>query len=121
MKRMARNARSHAYAPYSNFSVGACLKTERGTYTGANIELSGRNSIHAEQFAVFKAIFNGSENFEVMAISCTRQEGTEPCGYCLQTCAEFCRDVDFLLDCGDHWKETSLSEELPNAYRSDNK
>ena len=117
IREVARVSKEQAYAPYSEFRVGACLRTEEGYFNGTNIELSGRRGVHAEQMAVYKAVMMGSQEFRALAVSCTGQNGDCPCGICLHTIGEFCDDVNIYLDQGDEWVKTALSKELPNAYR----
>ena len=67
---LANEARRRAYAPYSNYKVGAALRTSSGRiYTGVNIENAAYpTGICAERVAVFKAVSDGDTSFEV--ISC---------------------------------------------------
>lgn len=61
--------RDMAYAPYSNYLVGACLKTKSGKlYTGCNIENNGIQSICAERVAFCKAISEGEKEFESIVV-----------------------------------------------------
>ena len=62
---LAKKVRKNAYVPYSNFKVGAVLKTKKGkTYTGCNIENNGIQSICAERVAFCKALSEGEKEFE---------------------------------------------------------
>ena len=66
---MAKKAKQNAYVPYSNFKVGAALKTKQGkVYTGCNIENHGIMSICAERVAFVKAISEGEKNFESITV-----------------------------------------------------
>ena len=63
--KLAIDVRNRAYAPYSNYKVGACLKTKNGKlYTGCNIENDGISSICAERVAFVKALSEGEREFE---------------------------------------------------------
>ncbi len=94
----AREARSFAYAPYSNFRVGAALLTESGkVYTGCNVEnLSFGATVCAERTAICKAVSDGERKFSAIAVY-GGDELTSPCGICLQTLSEFCRELDIIL------------------------
>lgn len=101
---LARKARnSGAFAPYSEFPVGAALLTEQGLYLGANIEISGRStSVHAEMLAAYKAVFEGATSFKVMAVSTPRQNAnTGPCGLCQHTLSQFTEELRILEDGGE--------------------
>lgn len=114
----AREAQDCAYAPYSEYLVGAALETAGGAvYTGCNIEIANySNSLHAEEVAVGRAIAAGHRTFERIAVSSNRRDGVTPCGMCRQTLAEFCGD-DFAILCddGDGIPTYSLEELLPAA------
>ena len=94
----AQEARDHAYAPYSNYSVGAALLTADGqVYQGCNIENAGFTpTVCAERTAFFKAVYDGHRAFRAIAIIATGEEMGFPCGVCRQVMAEFC-DRDFII------------------------
>ena len=93
----ASQVRARAYAPYSNYQVGAALLTKSGKiFTGVNVENAAYpDSICAERSAVFNAISAGELEFEAIAVV-TRNGGT-PCGSCRQVLAEFGLDIKVLL------------------------
>lgn len=95
---LAQEARDHAYAPYSHYSVGAALLTAEGqVYQGCNIENAGFTStVCAERTAFFKAIYDGHRAFRAVAVIATGEEMGFPCGVCRQVMAEFC-DRDFII------------------------
>ncbi|MDO5014916.1 MAG: cytidine deaminase [Clostridia bacterium] len=111
---MAENAAENAYAPYSNFNVGACILCEDGEiFTGFNIENSSYGAtVCAERVALFNAVSQGNTNFTAMAVT------SMPCGICLQTLSEFCKP-DFKIivksDFGEY-EEFSMSELLPYPF-----
>lgn len=123
---LAHQARERAYAPYSNFLVGAALETQEGkVYLGCNIEnVSYGASNCAERTAFFKAVSEGERHFAKIAIvggprgaevcpACT------PCGICRQVISEFCDRKTFviLLEGEDgEIKRFSLEELLPLAF-----
>lgn len=98
---LAAKARENAYAPYSNFQVGAALLTADGkVYLGANVENGSYPLTNcAERSALFAAVSQGERHFAAIAI-CGGMAGEEPsqscfpCGACRQALAEFC-DADF--------------------------
>lgn len=99
----AKDMRSFAYAPYSQFHVGAALLTRDGqTFTGCNMEnASFGATICAERVAFAKAITSGiCKKFSTLAIAASHKENIAkpcaPCGLCRQVMAEFC-DGDFRI------------------------
>ncbi|MFB6165403.1 MAG: cytidine deaminase [Haloarculaceae archaeon] len=115
----AREAQQAAYVPYSEYRVGAALRTADGTvFTGCNIENANySNSIHAEELALGEAVERGHREFARLAVSSSERDGVTPCGMCRQTLAEFC-DADFEIVCDEGDGETTtytLGELLPNA------
>ncbi len=96
----ARTALSEAYAPYSEYRVGAALLAANGTvYTGCNVENANySNSLHAEEVALGTAIADGTRTFAALAVSSAARDGITPCGMCRQTLAEFC-DEEFPVHC----------------------
>jgi len=114
----ARDALAEAYAPYSEYTVGAALESADGTvYTGCNIENANySNSLHAEEVAIGKAISDGTRNFERLAVVSGAQDGVTPCGMCRQTLAEFCPD-SFEIVCGtdEGYRTYTLGELLPET------
>jgi cytidine deaminase len=117
----AREAAGAAYAPYSEYSVGAALLAADGTvFTGCNVEVANySNSLHAEEVALGTAIREGHRDFAAIAVSTAARDGQTPCGMCRQSLAEFC-DEGFrvLVDLGDGTREYSLGELLPDAITS---
>ncbi len=113
----ARQARQKAYAPYSNFGVGAALRTRSGlVFSGCNVENASYGlTICAERVAVTKAISEGERDFEAIAI--VSQGGVAPCGACRQVLAEFNPQLRVLLaDLEGNNRELGLSDLLPEAF-----
>ena len=84
----------YAYAPYSNYRVGAAVLTKDGKmFTGVNVENSSLGAtICAERTAFVKAISEGERDFEAIAVCCN--DGTAwPCGICRQFMLEFGEDL----------------------------
>jgi cytidine deaminase len=115
---LANTARQRAYAPYSNYPVGAALRTKTGgIYTGVNVENAAYpQTMCAERVAIFKAISDGEKDFE--AISVVTDNGGSPCGGCRQVMAEFALDMIVLMADGNGKliKETTVKELLPEAF-----
>jgi len=87
----AREARTKAYAPYSQFAVGAALQTKSGeVYAGCNVEnLSFGLTLCAERSAIGSAIAKGARDFVAIAIVADSKQPPLPCGACRQVMAEF--------------------------------
>ena len=125
---LAKDAMTHAYAPYSNFWVGAALLCADGTvYQGCNIENAAYGDcVCAERNAVFKAVFDGHRDFAAIAI-CGGREGVidafcAPCGSCRQVLREFCDD-DFqihMTDAAGTIETITLSDLLPRSFSKKN-
>lgn len=115
----ARDARGHAYAPYSGFRVGAAVLAEDGRiFTGCNVENSSFGlTVCAERNAVAAAILAGARLVAV-AVSAERP-GTPPCGACRQVLAEFGPDMIVVLDrSADEAPEiVSLRHLLPAQFK----
>ncbi|PSP77879.1 cytidine deaminase [Halobacteriales archaeon QS_1_68_20] len=112
----AREANANAYAPYSEYPVGAAVETADATvFTGCNVEVVNfSNSMHAEEVALGEAIKRGHDEFERVAVSSAARDGVTPCGMCRQTLAEFAgEDLQILCDEGDSVAEYTLGELLP--------
>lgn len=95
----ALEARQNAYAPYSNFKVGAALLTRSGrVYTGCNVENATYGlTVCAERVALWKAISEGEREFTAVAIASAGERPASPCGACRQLLWEFCGDIEVLL------------------------
>ena len=98
--RFARLARKNAHAPFSNFAVGAALKTFSGEIvTGCNIENATYGlTVCAERVAVWKAMSEGLRKFEAIAIAAPSARPAAPCGACRQILWEFCGDIWIHMD-----------------------
>jgi cytidine deaminase len=92
-------ARLHAHAPYSHFLVGAALEDKDGrVFTGCNVENATYGlSVCAERVAVFKAVSEGAEKFQRIAVAADTDVLTPPCGACRQILWEFCGDIEVTL------------------------
>ena len=118
----AREALDEAYVPYSDYRVGAALRTDDGTvYTGCNIENANySNSLHAEEVAIGSAVRDGHTSFDRLVVTSDRRDGVTPCGMCRQTLAEFCGEsFPVVCDESDGTTEYELGDLLPNTITQD--
>ena len=115
---LAKTARQRAYAPYSNYPVGAVLRTRTGRlYTGVNVENAAYpQTMCAERVAIYKAVSEGEKEFEVITV--VTDNGGSPCGGCRQVMAEFGLDTVVILadGSGKLVKETTVRDLLPDAF-----
>ena len=119
--KVANIVRSNAYAPYSNYPVGAALLSKSGEiFTGVNVENAAYpDSICAERSAIFSAVSAGEREFEAIAVV-TRNGGT-PCGSCRQVLSEFGLNIEVILaDEGEKlMQRTNVRDLLPGAFLSE--
>jgi cytidine deaminase len=111
--------REKAFAPYSNFKVGAAIRTKGGKiYTGCNIENATFSlTICAERTAIFKAISEGENEFVEIAVVADTEELTPPCGPCRQIIWEFCHDIPVIFaNLKGKSEIVQMSELLPRAF-----
>ncbi len=117
----ATAVRERAFAPYSNFKVGAAVETENGDiYTGCNVESASYGlTVCAERVAIWKGISRGVTKFGRIAVVVDTEELTPPCGVCRQIIWEFCGDVPVILANLNGKTETvQMAELLPRAFDS---
>lgn len=115
-------ARQHAYSPYSQYKVGAAIRTADGRiFSGCNVENASYGlSNCAERTAVFSAVAAGAR--EITAVAVATEDGGTPCGACRQVLAEFAPRSGlpmtvYLLDReGNVTRTTTLFELLPDAF-----
>jgi cytidine deaminase len=118
----AIEARQRAYAPYSNFRVGAALLTNSGKiFAGCNVENASYGlCVCAERTAICKAVSEGESQFVAIAVSASPL--ASPCGACRQFLFEFGADIEVIsVDPDDlnqikRWRTGSL---LPDGFRFD--
>lgn len=115
----AFEAKENAYAPYSNFKVGAALLCADGTiYKGCNIEnASYPVTLCAERSALASAVSEGKRDFVAIVIT-GGEDYCFPCGMCRQALAEFC-NKDFRVVVAKNENETKvykLYELLPETF-----
>jgi len=119
--RTARKATKHAYAPYSQFRVGAALLTSKGkVFTGCNVENASYGlSNCAERTAIFAAIAQSGPGLNIRAIAMVNDQGLpcSPCGACRQVIYEFGPDATVFFQSSKGWKENHITELLPEGFR----
>ena len=118
---LAKEIAQKAYAPYSNFRVGAALISESGNiYTGCNIENAAYPAtICAEDVAVFKAISEGETKIDTIAVACIDAESDSaifPCGLSRQRLSEFNTDYVIVVQ-KDTFKKYTFDEILPFDFK----
>jgi cytidine deaminase len=118
----AKNASKNAYAPYSRFCVGAAILTNTGKiFTGCNVENASYGlTICAERAAIFSAVAKvGGENLKIRAVAVVNQQGIycPPCGACRQVIFEFGVDALILIGEGSNWKQVTINDLLPEAFK----
>jgi cytidine deaminase len=118
----AREAQARAYAPYSNYHVGAALEAEDGrVFTGANVENASYGlGICAERSAVSAAVTAGARRFRRIVVVSDGDPPATPCGACRQVLAEFGDDLAVVVVGPARRGEWHLAELLPAAFRRAN-
>jgi len=114
----AKEARKWAYAPYSQYPVGAALVTASGRiYEGVNVENAAfPMTICAERVAIFKAVSEGEREFRAIAV--VTKNGGSPCGACRQVLAEFGLETVVIIadEEGRLVRETTVAVLLPGSF-----
>ncbi len=115
---IADRAKENAYAPYSNFRVGAALLTREGkVFTGCNVENSSYGAaICAERSAVSHAVSCGFRDFDAIAIASSGEATVYPCGICRQVLHEFHPDMRVICQSEDGHETYRLSELMPKGF-----
>src|SRR5262249_9856088 len=119
--RAARRAVERAYAPYSQFRVGAALLTSKGKIvTGCNVENASYGLTNcAERTAIFSAIARSGPGLNIRAIAVVNDQGVpcSPCGACRQVIYEFGPEATVFFQTSKGWKESHITELLPEGFR----
>jgi cytidine deaminase len=115
----AKRARLQSVAPFSNFQVGAAVKTAAGkVYTGCNIESASYGlTVCAERVAIWKALSDGERQFTELAVVADTETLTPPCGTCRQIIWEFARGATIVFANLNGKTETfNIADLLPRAF-----
>lgn len=125
----AREAMQNAYAPYSDFKVGAALLAKsKKIYTGCNVENAAYSpTICAERTAFAKAVCEGERDFRAIAVLGGKggviTDYQSPCGVCRQVMMEFCQPKQFYVILArseeDYWIY-DLEELFPMGFSAKN-
>ena len=111
----------HAYAPYSQFKVGAALLSSKGeVFTGCNVENASYGlSNCAERTAIFAAVAHSGPGLNIRAIAVVNDQGVpcSPCGACRQVIYEFGPEATVFFQSSKGWKESHITELLPEGFR----
>ena len=118
--KLAIEARQKAYAPYSEFFVGAAVLTKDGTvFTGCNVENTSYGlCICAERTAICKAVSEGHQEFDAIAVGA--KPFATPCGACRQFIVEFGREIEVIcFDAGEPSVQKSWTSEqlIPENFK----
>jgi len=117
----AQKAMKRAYAPYSNFKVGAALLTAEGQFfSGCNVENTSYGlSNCAERTAIFTAIAQAGPGLVIKAIAVVNDQGVpcSPCGACRQVIFEFGPEAKVVFQSAKGWKESAITKLLPEGFR----
>lgn len=115
----AKRARMQSVAPFSNFSVGAALRTAEGkVYTGCNVESASYGlTVCAERVAIWKALSEGERQFTDLAVVADTETLTPPCGTCRQIIWEFARGAKIVFaNLEGQSEEFQIADLLPRAF-----
>ncbi len=115
----ATAVRENAYAPFSNFRVGAALETDDGEIiSGCNVESASYGlTVCAERVAIWKAISQGKRKIKHIAVVADTEELTPPCGVCRQIIWEFGGDIPVILaNLKGKTEVVQMKELLPRAF-----
>jgi len=116
---IATAARVKSVAPFSNFLVGAALRTSDGKiFTGSNVESASYGlTVCAERVAIWKALSEGERDFTELVIVADTEQLTPPCGTCRQIIWEFCKNAKIVLaNLRGEREELTIKELLPRAF-----
>jgi len=115
----AIGARLRSVAPFSNFLVGAAVRTQAGKiFTGCNVESASYGlTVCAERVAIWKALSEGERDFTDLVIVADTEQLTPPCGTCRQIIWEFCKHAQIVLaNLRGRREEVDIRELLPKAF-----
>lgn len=119
--RRAREVMRNAYAPYSNFRVGAAIEADDGSiHVGCNVENASYGlTICAERMAVGAAVAAGKRSLVRLAVASAVEPPATPCGACRQLLAEFGLHLEIIAAGPSTERRWKLKELLPEAFTRD--
>lgn len=114
----AKKYREFSYSPYSKFKVGAAVLTKKGNvYGGCNVENSSFPVTNcAERTAIFKAVSEGEQEFEAIALIADTPGPCAPCGACRQVMVEFRIPKIIMANMKGDVKVVTIEELMPYAF-----
>lgn len=119
----ARDVAKTAYAPYSQFRIGAAVLGERAIHVGANVENASYGlSLCAERVALSTAVAQGDRKIQAIAIASTDaidDRGIRkllPCGVCRQWLIELARDAEIIIVGPDHTETFTVNQLMPMPF-----
>ena len=114
----AKKYREFSYSPYSKFKVGAAVLTKKGNvYGGCNVENSSFPVTNcAERTAIFKAVSEGEQEIEAIALIADTPGPCSPCGACRQVMVEFRIPKIIMANMKGDVKVVTLEELMPYAF-----
>src|SRR5450755_1732028 len=119
--RAARKGMKNAYAPFSNFRVGAAILTSKGQiFVGCNVENSSYGMTNcAERTAIFAAIAKDGPELEISAVAVVNDHGVpcSPCGACRQVIYEFGPRSVIFYQGKKGPKQSLIADLLPEGFR----
>ena len=116
----ATQAMDNAYAPYSQFKVGAAVLTSTGEiFAGCNVENASYGlSMCAERNAIANAIISNGKDTIIKAIAVTNSQNVScsPCGACRQVIWEFGQDAQVIFQASQGWQTSTIKDLLPEGF-----
>ncbi len=114
----AREAMRNAWAPYSEFHVGAAIEAEDGrVFVGCNVESASYGlTICAERMALGAAVAAGARSLRRIAVTTEVDPPAAPCGACRQLLAEFGLKLEVLAVGPSTERRWTLGALLPDAF-----
>ena len=118
LREAASDARDHAYAPYSNFQVGAAVRTKSGNvFVGCNVENASYGAtICAERAAVLAAVAGGERDLTALVLVTGASEPTPPCGLCRQFLHEHAPTLAIRSYAANGYADYWLDELMPEPF-----
>jgi cytidine deaminase len=121
LEETAEKVMKNAYAPYSNFRVGAAILLTNGRiFSGCNVENASYGLCNcAERTAIFSAVAALGPKIEIQAVAVANDHGVacSPCGACRQVIYEFGPDATVLFQGTQGPKHAHITELLPEGFR----